>query len=72
VNGEWGANGETAPSGYDFWYQPRHNVMISSEWGDPKAIKAGFNPQDVVDGNCYTPLNSFGCTQATLYIRILH
>ena len=20
--------------GYDFWYQPRHNVMVSSEWGD--------------------------------------
>ncbi len=21
---------------YDFWYQPFHNVMISTEWGEPK------------------------------------
>ena len=21
---------------YDFWYQPRHNVMVSSEWAAPK------------------------------------
>ena len=20
---------------YDFWYQPRHNVMVSSEWARP-------------------------------------
>lgn len=26
---------------YDNWYQPRHNVMISSEWGDPRG-KYGF------------------------------
>lgn len=50
VDGEWGANGQTVPMGYDFWYQPRHNVMISTEWGDPRAIKSGFNPQDVADG----------------------
>jgi len=36
--------------GYDFWYQPSHNVMISTEWGDIGAIKSGFNPQDVADG----------------------
>ena len=24
--------------GYDFWYQPRHNVMVSSEWGAPSAF----------------------------------
>lgn len=35
--------------GYDFWYQPRHNVMISTEWGAPKAWRQGFNPADVAD-----------------------
>ena len=37
--------------GYDFWYQPRHNVMISTEWGAPQMIKNGFDPQHVADGN---------------------
>ena len=36
--------------GYDFWYQPRHNVMISSEWGAPSAFTKGFNPEDVAAG----------------------
>ena len=42
--------GSPAPMGYDFWYQPRHNVMISSEWGHPRTFRKGFNPQDVADG----------------------
>lgn len=21
--------------GYDFWYQPRHNVLVSTQWGRP-------------------------------------
>lgn len=32
------------PYGYDFWYQPRHNVLLSSEWGAPKAIWKVSNP----------------------------
>lgn len=32
---------------YDFWYQPRCNVMISTEWGTPNAIKKGFIIEDV-------------------------
>lgn len=35
---------------YDFWYQPRQNVMISTEWGTPNAIKDGFKVEDVIDG----------------------
>ncbi|XP_074599935.1 methanethiol oxidase [Brevipalpus obovatus] len=33
--------------GYDFWYQPRFNVLITSEWGSPKAWKKGFHLADV-------------------------
>jgi selenium-binding protein 1 len=33
--------------GYDFWYQPYHNVMISSEWTAPNTFFNGFNPADV-------------------------
>ena len=50
VKGNWEANGSSTPFGYDFWYQPRHNVMISSEWGEPRSFLEGFNPQHVADG----------------------
>lgn len=36
---------------YDFWYQPRHNVMVSSEWGAPKTYYPGFDLDDVTAGN---------------------
>jgi len=36
---------------YDFWYQPRHNVMVSSEWGAPKTYCPGFDLNDVAAGN---------------------
>ena len=35
---------------YDFWYQPRHNVMISSEWAAPNTVKQGFQLDDVKAG----------------------
>ena len=36
--------------GYDFWYQPYHNVMTSTGWGAPNAWRKGFNPKDVENG----------------------
>ncbi|DBB10518.1 TPA: hypothetical protein ACH3X3_002056 [Trebouxia sp. C0006] len=42
VKGTW--SDEATKFGYDFWYQPRHNVMFSSEWGTPSAFTKGFNP----------------------------
>uniref|UniRef100_A0A8C9WJ65 Methanethiol oxidase n=1 Tax=Scleropages formosus TaxID=113540 RepID=A0A8C9WJ65_SCLFO len=51
VIGNWELPGEAAPFGYDFWYQPRHNVMISTEWGAPKVLANGFNPNDVKAGH---------------------
>jgi len=50
VKGRWEKDGKGTPFGYDFWYQPRHNVMISSEWGSPSAFIHGFNPQHVAEG----------------------
>jgi len=46
IKGTWGTE---TPFGYDFWYQPRHNVMISSGWGAPNAFKGGFNPAHVAE-----------------------
>ncbi len=35
---------------YDFWYQPRHNMMVSSEWGAPNTFMPGFDLDDVAAG----------------------
>lgn len=37
--GTW-TKGDKAKMGYDFWYQPKFNVMVSSEWAAPKSFKA--------------------------------
>jgi selenium-binding protein 1 len=49
--GRWEKEGSSTPLGYDFWYQPYFNVMVSTEWGFPRAFKSGFNPGHVSDGN---------------------
>ena len=35
--------------GYDFWYQPRHNMMVSSEWASPNTFMPGFDLDDVAE-----------------------
>jgi len=35
---------------YDFWYQPRQNTLISSEWAAPNTFGPGFDPADVAAG----------------------
>lgn len=50
IVGRWTQDTGAMKFNYDFWYQPRHNVMISSEWGAPKTVSQGFNPQHVAAG----------------------
>ncbi|KAJ4723085.1 Selenium-binding protein [Melia azedarach] len=50
VKKRWEKPGHSPLFGYDFWYQPRHNTMISSSWGAPLAFTKGFNPQHLSDG----------------------
>uniref|UniRef100_A0A7N0U3B2 Selenium-binding protein n=1 Tax=Kalanchoe fedtschenkoi TaxID=63787 RepID=A0A7N0U3B2_KALFE len=50
VKGRWEMPGHSPSFGYDFWYQPRQKVMISSSWGAPAAFTKGFNLQHVSDG----------------------
>jgi selenium-binding protein 1 len=47
IAGHWEQKAEAMRFNYDFWYQPRHNVMVSSEWGAPKTFYPGFNLDDV-------------------------
>ncbi len=50
VEGGWAASLEGMHYNYDFWYQPRHNVMVSSEWAAPNTIRPGFKPEDLKAG----------------------
>jgi methanethiol oxidase len=50
VKGRWENGGETPELNYDFWYQPRKNVLISSEFGEPNAYESGFDIEDVANG----------------------
>lgn len=50
VKGRWENGGETPPMNYDFWYQPRKNVLVSSEFAEPNAYEKGFDLADVEAG----------------------
>jgi selenium-binding protein 1 len=50
IKGRWEKSSAGMKYNYDFWYQPRHNVMVSTEWGAPKTYTPGFDPKDVEAG----------------------
>ena len=50
IAGRWTDDTGPMKFNYDFWYQPRHNVMVSSEWGAPNTVSQGFNPDEVAAG----------------------
>ncbi len=50
VIGRWEKNVDGMHFNYDFWYQLRANVMVSTEWSAPKTFGGGFNPLDVAAG----------------------
>jgi selenium-binding protein 1 len=50
IVGRWEAKLGAMRYNYDFWYQPRHNTMVSSEWSAPKTFQGGFDVKDVQAG----------------------
>jgi selenium-binding protein 1 len=50
LRGRWENGGDRPGLNYDFWYQPRQNVLVSSEFGEPRAYESGFDPADVEAG----------------------
>jgi len=70
VKGTWAPNDIDAVMGYDFWYQPKFDVMISTEWGDPCAFKKGFHLSDVKSGKYGNNLNIFSWEKQTLTQKI--
>ncbi len=60
VKGAWEKDGKAAQKGYDFWYQPNHDVLVNSEFCTPWAFRDGFDPKHVDEGESnFTHLNWF-------------
>jgi selenium-binding protein 1 len=57
VKGRWENGGPRPELNYDFWYQPRSDVLVSSEFGEPNAYEDGFDIEDVVAGRYGRRLN---------------
>src|SRR5690554_5939222 len=50
VEGRWERDTSGMSFNYDFWYQPRHGVMVSSELAAPVTYAGGFSLEDVAAG----------------------
>ncbi|XP_018332184.1 methanethiol oxidase [Agrilus planipennis] len=44
--GTWIQGNKRPQFNYDFWYQPYHDILVSTEWGIPNVFKKGMKPGD--------------------------
>jgi methanethiol oxidase len=66
LKGRWENGGERPPFNYDFWYQPRKNTLVSSEFAEPNAYEPGFDLEDVGRGRYGRRLHFWNLTERTL------
>ena len=66
IKGRWEAGDNLPPLNYDFWYQPRKNTLISSEFGEPNAYEKGFDLEDVKAGRYGQRLHFWNLEDRTL------
>jgi methanethiol oxidase len=66
VKGRWENGGPHPDLNYDFWYQPRKNVLVSSEFGEPNAYEEGFDVADVGSGRYGQRLHFWNLEERTL------
>lgn len=67
IKGVWAGKGKEAKFGYDFWYQPYWDIMVSSEWGAPRSFKPGFLADKVAEPTEYgTSVNFFSWKEKKL------
>jgi len=66
VKGRWENGGERPPFNYDFWYHPRQNTLVSSEFGEPNAYEPGFDLADVQAGRYGQRLHFWNLEERTL------
>jgi methanethiol oxidase len=66
LKGRWENGGETPGFNYDFWYQPRKNALVSSEFGEPNAYEPGFDPDHVAAGRYGSRLHFWNLAERML------
>ncbi|PVD19079.1 hypothetical protein C0Q70_21638 [Pomacea canaliculata] len=66
IIGNWEKGPVTPKFGYDFWYQPRHNVMMSSGFGAPNVWRSGFVADHVDQGLYSSSIHVWDWTTHTL------
>jgi methanethiol oxidase len=66
VKGRWENGGPKPPFNYDFWYLPRQNALVSSEFGEPNAYEPGFDLEDVGAGRYGSRLHFWDLEQREL------
>jgi methanethiol oxidase len=66
IKGRWENGGPHPPFNYDFWYQPRKNVLVSSEFGEPNAYEGGFDPEHVAAGRYGSRLHFWNLEERTV------
>ena len=50
LKGQWEQDRGPQQLAYDFWWHLGHDTMITSEWGTPKMVKNGVNPELLLAG----------------------
>jgi methanethiol oxidase len=66
IKGRWENGGPRPRLNYDFWYQPRQNVLASSEFGEPQAYEPGFDLEDVAAGRYGSRLHFWNLSERRL------
>jgi selenium-binding protein 1 len=66
IKGRWENGGPHPSLNYDFWYQPRQNVLASSEFGAPSAYERGFDTDDVAAGHYGSRLHFWNLSERRL------
>lgn len=65
--GTWIKGSKRPKFGYDFWYQPYFDVMISSEFGTPNVFFRGYDPSKIEGPENYgSSLNIFSWSKREL------
>jgi methanethiol oxidase len=66
IRGRWENGGPHPQFNYDFWYQPRKNVLASSEFGEPNAYEGGFDLDHVAAGRYGSRLHFWNLQERTV------
>lgn len=50
IKGQWETERGPQYLSYDFWWHLGHDTMLTSEWGTPKMVEDGVNPEMLLGG----------------------